>query len=155
LFFSCQSQDNSGIEETLIEEDPTEDTVSNKELQTTMITILQTFEGVQEERNVIIQTPSTVNTTKNYPIVFAFHGNGGSNNSWVNKLKPITNTGGFIGIYFQVFFKIPVFCIRTIKAIESYSYFLWALPFAIQYTAGLCKLYILFVLFVCDVKFYF
>ena len=37
-------------------------------------------------RPVIIQTPNVIDTSKSYPIVFAFHGRGGNNNSWVNHL---------------------------------------------------------------------
>lgn len=34
-------------------------------------------------------------------MVFAYHGRGGSNNSWVNQLSSYTNSGEFIGIYPQ------------------------------------------------------
>ena len=52
-------------------------------------------------RPVIIQTPDVIDTSKSYPIVFAFHGRGGNNNSWVNHLINYTNSGEFIGIYPQ------------------------------------------------------
>ena len=52
-------------------------------------------------RPVIIQTPNVIDTSKSYPIVFAFHGRGGNNNSWVNHLINYTNSGEFIGIYPQ------------------------------------------------------
>ena len=52
-------------------------------------------------RPVIIQTPDVIETSKSYPIVFAFHGRGGNNNSWVNHLINYTNSGEFIGIYPQ------------------------------------------------------
>ena len=70
-------------------------------LITKNITISQVIDGVVESRSVIIQTPTSVDTTKDYPIVFAFHGNGGSNTSWVNKLNSYTNNGDFVGIYPQ------------------------------------------------------
>ena len=52
-------------------------------------------------RPVIIQTPNVIDTSKSYPIVFALHGRGGNNNSWVNHLINYTNSGEFIGIYPQ------------------------------------------------------
>ena len=52
-------------------------------------------------RPVIMQTPNVIDTSKSYPIVFAFHGRGGNNNSWVNHLINYTNSGEFIGIYPQ------------------------------------------------------
>ena len=52
-------------------------------------------------RPVIIQTPDVIDTSKSYPIVFALHGRGGNNNSWVNHLINYTNSGEFIGIYPQ------------------------------------------------------
>ena len=52
-------------------------------------------------RPVIIQTPDFIDTSKSYPIVFAFHGRGGNNISWVNHLINYTNSGEFIGIYPQ------------------------------------------------------
>ena len=52
-------------------------------------------------RPVIIQTPNVIDTSKSYPIVFALHGRGGNNNSWVNHLMNYTNSGEFVGIYPQ------------------------------------------------------
>ena len=52
-------------------------------------------------RPVIMQAPNVIDTSKSYPIVFAFHGSGGNNNSWVNHLINYTNSGEFIGIYPQ------------------------------------------------------
>ena len=52
-------------------------------------------------RPVIMQTPNVIDTSKSYPIVFAFHGRGGNNNSWVNHFINYTNSGEFIGIYPQ------------------------------------------------------
>ena len=94
LSFSC---DNS--------EDNSDDIVTNKELLTTTIYIDQTVEGVNVQRSVIIQTPENIDLSVNYPIVFAFHGRGGTNISWVNKLKNFTDSGDFIGIYPQGYLK--------------------------------------------------
>jgi len=74
-------------------------------LATKNITISQVIEGVEQLRSVIIQTPNTVDVNKDYPVVFAFHGRGGTNSSWVNKLSKFTNSGEFIGIYPQGFLK--------------------------------------------------
>lgn len=95
--FSCERESKSI---TSIDEVPT-----NISLTTTTISIFQTIEGNLEERKVIIQTPSVIDYNKNYPMVFAFHGRGGTNSSWVNKLKSFTDKGEFIGIYPQGFLK--------------------------------------------------
>tara|TARA_B110001450_G_C17621373_1_gene481386 strand:+ start:663 stop:1538 length:876 start_codon:yes stop_codon:yes gene_type:complete len=72
-------------------------------LRTQTIFISQTIEGEIESRAVIIQTPAVIDFNKKYPLVFAFHGRGGSNTSWVNKLSSFTNSGEFVGIYPQGF----------------------------------------------------
>lgn len=77
----------------------------NKELVTTTIYINQTVDGVNIDRPVIIQTPDNIDLNKNYPVVFAFHGRGGTNTNWVNKLKSFTTSGDFIGIYPQGYLK--------------------------------------------------
>lgn len=77
----------------------------NKELVTTTIYINQTVDGVNIDRPVIIQTPDNIDLNKNYPVVFAFHGRGGINTNWVNKLKSFTTSGDFIGIYPQGYLK--------------------------------------------------
>jgi len=92
LSVSCDKTENSsGINEI----EPT------KELITTTIYINQTVDGVDVKRPIIIQTPENINLSINYPVVFAFHGRGGTNTSWVNKLKSFTDNGEFIGIYPQ------------------------------------------------------
>ncbi len=72
-------------------------------LQTKTIYISQNIDGNVVLRPVIIQTPNVINPDINYPIVFAFHGRGGSNINWVNQLKAFTDAGDFIGIYPQGF----------------------------------------------------
>ena len=56
-------------------------------------------------RSVLIQAPLEIDTSKDYPVVFAFHGNGGSNRNWINILKKFTDNGEFIGIYPQGYLK--------------------------------------------------
>ena len=80
FFYACDKDTNS-------EENSDSDVIDNPvdyTLTTKNITISQTIEGITESRSVIIQTPNAVDLTKIYPIVFAFHGNGGTNTSWVN-----------------------------------------------------------------------
>ena len=43
------------------------------------IFINQSINGSKVSRSVLIQTPIEIDTSKDYPIVFAYHGNGGSN----------------------------------------------------------------------------
>ena len=50
-------------------------------------------------------TTINIDLSINYPVVFAFHGRGGTNISWVNKLKSFTDNGEFIGIYPQGYLK--------------------------------------------------
>ena len=96
LNISCDKiENNSDINEI----EPT------KALVTTTIYIDQTVEGVNVQRPVIIQTPENIDLDTNYPVVFAFHGRGGTNTSWVNKLKNFTDSGDFIGIYPQGYLK--------------------------------------------------
>ena len=85
-FYACDKDTNS-------EENSDSDVIDNPvdyTLTTKNIAISQTIEGITESRSVIIQTPIVVDLTKNYPIVFAFHGNGGTNTSWVNRLREFT-----------------------------------------------------------------
>ena len=96
LSISCDKTENSS---EINEIEPT------KELITTTIYITQTVDGVNVQRPVIIQTPENIDLSINYPVVFAFHGRGGTNISWVNKLKSFTDNGEFIGIYPQGYLK--------------------------------------------------
>ena len=96
LSISCDKTENSS---DINEIEPT------KELITTTIYINQTVDGVDVQRPIIIQTPENIDLSINYPVVFAFHGRGGTNTSWVNKLKSFTDNGEFIGIYPQGYLK--------------------------------------------------
>tara|TARA_B100000401_G_scaffold363847_1_gene261789 strand:- start:109 stop:966 length:858 start_codon:yes stop_codon:yes gene_type:complete len=72
-----------------------------KSLVTKTIYIDQIIQGTKTERPVIIQTSTNINRDIDYPIVFALHGKGGKNTSWVNQLKSFTDNGEFVGIYPQ------------------------------------------------------
>ncbi len=92
LFFSCDNSTNISDEELVN---------GKKILTTSTIYINQIIEGINRQRSVIIQTPTNINLSKDYPIVFALHGGGGRNIQWVNELKNFTDNGEFIGIYPQ------------------------------------------------------
>ena len=70
-------------------------------LTTKTITIDQQIGSQIVGRSVIIRAPIVSNAEKKYPLVFAFHGRGGNNTSWVNTLSQFTDSGAFIGIYPQ------------------------------------------------------
>ena len=67
------------------------------------IYVPQSIDGTIQNRPVIIQTTNDIDPNINYPMVFAFHGRGGSNTNWVNTLTDYTTSGSFIGIYPQGF----------------------------------------------------
>ena len=91
LFFSCDSSN----------ELVSQDLNGKKSLVTKTIYIDQIIQGTKTERPVIIQTSVNINSDVDYPIVFALHGKGGKNTSWVNQLKSFTDSGEFVGIYPQ------------------------------------------------------
>ena len=91
LFFSCDSSN----------ELVSQDLNGKKSLVTKTIYIDQIIQGTKTERPVIIQTSTNINSDIDYPIVFALHGKGGKNTSWVNQLKSFTDSGEFVGIYPQ------------------------------------------------------
>ena len=76
FFFSCDSSN----------ELVSQDLNGKKSLVTKTIYIDQIIQGVKTERPVIIQTSVNINSDVDYPIVFALHGKGGKNTSWVNQL---------------------------------------------------------------------
>ena len=79
----------------------TQDLNEENILTTKTVYINQSVDGTNVARSVIIQTPSIIDQSKDYPLVFAFHGRGGKNKIWVNKLKNFTDSGEFIGVYPQ------------------------------------------------------
>ena len=90
LLLSCNNDDNDNSEN--INYSLTNTTINSEQvLENDMVIV----------RPVIIQSPNVIDAAKNYPIVFAYHGRGGNNTSWVNQLSNYTNSGEFIGIYPQ------------------------------------------------------
>ncbi|MEM7801134.1 MAG: choice-of-anchor Q domain-containing protein [Chloroflexota bacterium] len=68
---------------------------------TTEIALEQMIEGETVSRTFYIQAPDTLDNSQSYPIVFAFHGAGGSGQSFVNNthLNVLIDSGAFIGVY--------------------------------------------------------
>lgn len=58
-------------------------------------------EEVEVERSFIVHIPSDYDETKLYPVVFAFHGNGGTAGGWKKAMSDIIDEGQFVGIYPQ------------------------------------------------------
>lgn len=68
---------------------------------TNQITINQTIDDDIVARTVYIKTPQNLDNEQSYPVVFAFHGAGGSANQFLNNpsLNQLIDSGEFIGIY--------------------------------------------------------
>ena len=66
IIVSCEDNDNLSDFDT------------STELKTETIFIEQNVSGVLEQRPVIIQTESNINSSKLYPVVFGLHSNGGT-----------------------------------------------------------------------------
>ena len=63
--------------------------------------ISQTIDGVEVQREVLLHFPENFDQSQSYPMVIAFHGNGGQNNSWLYKLSQFVEAEEFIGVYPQ------------------------------------------------------
>ena len=68
---------------------------------TNKMTINQTIDGNSVPRLVYIKTPQNLNSSFSYPIVFFFHGAGGSGQNFLqnNNLTELINSEEFIGIF--------------------------------------------------------
>ena len=68
---------------------------------TNKMTINQTIDGNSVPRLVYIKTPQNLNSSLSYPIVFFFHGAGGSGQNFLqnNNLTELINSEEFIGIF--------------------------------------------------------
>lgn len=68
---------------------------------TNEITIDHVIEGETVGREVYIQAPAVLDSNRTYPILFAFHGAGGTGMNFVNNsyLKALIDAGEFIGVY--------------------------------------------------------
>lgn len=59
----------------------------------------QEVDGVLIERRYQIHAPATLDPGRTYPVVFAFHGNGGSGDAFAARLAAFVSAGDFIGVY--------------------------------------------------------
>ena len=68
---------------------------------TNQVTINQTIDGNSVPRLVYIKTPQNLNSSLSYPIVFFFHGAGGSGQIFLqnNNITELINSEEFIGIF--------------------------------------------------------
>ena len=58
-------------------------------------------ETVTVERSFIIHLPPSYSSSKVYPVVFGFHGNGGVAASWISRIGPLQVENPFVGVYLQ------------------------------------------------------
>ena len=73
----------------------------NSPIQEAVFFVPQIIDGVLVDREVLIHLPESFDPIKTYPVVLAFHGNGGQNNNWFSKLSQFVEAGEFIGVYPQ------------------------------------------------------
>ena len=73
----------------------------NIPVQEDVFFVPQTIDGVQVQREVLLHLPENFDSTESYPVVIAFHGNGGQNNNWFSKLSQFVDAGEFVGVYPQ------------------------------------------------------
>ena len=68
---------------------------------TNQVTINQTIDGNSVPRLVYIKTPQNLNSSLSYPIVFFFHGAGGSGQDFLynNNIIELINSAEFIGVF--------------------------------------------------------
>ncbi len=91
LHLSCGSSD----QESFYPQQPSDPVLEN------VFYINQNIDGAQVQREVLLHLPNNFSSTQNYPVVIAFHGNGGQNDSWIFPFSPFVNNGEFIGVYPQ------------------------------------------------------
>jgi len=66
----------------------------------TTLWITQEIDGVEVEREVLIDAPDTF-ASDIYPVVFAFHGAEGMNDKFVTQMEHLVQTDAFVGVYPQ------------------------------------------------------
>ena len=62
-------------------------------------TLAQEIDGDMVDRTVVVHAPEVVNEEFCYPVLFAFHGNGGTGQDWVSVLQEQVEAGLFVGVY--------------------------------------------------------
>lgn len=120
LLVCCSGSDNSS---------------DNTTTQDEVFFVSQSIGGVQVQREVLLHLPNNFDSTQTYPVVIAFHGNGGQNNSWFNQLSQFVDIGEFIGVYPQGYLNSwnlgaeastadeVYFFNQIIAKLETYSFF--------------------------------
>ena len=136
LLLSCTDQkEKSNLNENIV-------------LSSKNIFIDQNIEGQIRARKVIIHANEDPREDYHYPLVFFFHGNGGSAESWVNQNQDFINSHQFIGVYPQGYKKswnLGVesskaddieFCIRIMDELVNYRNINYNKIFAIGTSNG-------------------
>ena len=98
LCMNCSSSDNSFNNNSSADDDTTP--IDNIDPEGEFY-ITQTIDGVEVSREVLLHLPDSFDNTQTYPVVIAFHGNGGQNDSWIFPFSPFVDNGEFIGVYPQ------------------------------------------------------
>ena len=101
VYLSCS---NSSYDQNQNVQD--DDQVPLLNLSDTSFFIDQMIDGSLVSREVIIEAPNNIDTSRNYPIVIAFHGRNVLNDTWINKLNHLTSVGEFVGVYPQGYNKM-------------------------------------------------
>ncbi len=78
-----------------------DETIAPAELEAGVndLIVKQTVDGEMVERSVLLHLPETYDGTGSTPLLFAFHGNGGTGDGFVGQFAPPVNSGDFIGVY--------------------------------------------------------
>ena len=91
LLYSCDT-DDAVLEEKII---------TNLTSGTNEIVIDQIIDGAVVSRTVYLKTPQNFDASQTYPLVFVFHGSGGTGSQFLNQstLNELIDFGSFIGVY--------------------------------------------------------
>ena len=89
LLLNCGSSSNDSIDTSL----PTDPIIED------LFYISQNIDGSNVSREVLLHLPESFDNTQTYPVVIAFHGNGGQNDGWISRFSHFVDNGEFIGVY--------------------------------------------------------
>jgi len=97
--------EETAIFSAIIQECTSDTTTNENEVEisngASTLTVTQTIDGTSVDRTVHVKAPATFEDGKQYPLVFAFHGNGGMGSSFLGnqQLNTLIDAGEFIGVY--------------------------------------------------------
>lgn len=74
---------------------PTEDLAAGQDVWT----FSQMIDGEETERTVLVAAPPDFTPGQTYPVLFAFHGNGGNGPSFGRQFDELVQAGHFIGVF--------------------------------------------------------